>query len=70
MVKMMSMDLLTLNKRLKTVSFDDFVSILYTFSDEDGFLSPDQMLIFGVTFSVPLHIPDFLDLFLYSRLLN
>ncbi len=63
----MSMDLLTLRTRLKDLSIDEFVSVLYTFSDENGFLSPDQMLILGVNAPVHLYIPDFLDLFLYSR---
>lgn len=64
----MNMDLLTLRTRLNDLSFDDFVSALYIFSDEDGFLSSEQMLILGINVPVSLYIPDFLDLFLYSRL--
>jgi hypothetical protein len=64
----MFMDLLILEKKLKELSFEDFESELYQISDEHGFLSPDQMLILGVNVPVFLFIPDFLDLFIYSRL--
>jgi predicted metalloprotease with PDZ domain len=62
------MDLLILKKKLKELSFDDFESSLYQISDEQGFLSPDQMLIMGVKVHVHLFVSDFLDLFIYSRL--
>lgn len=64
------MDLLTVSKRLNDLSFDDFISILYTFSDDYGFLSSNQMLSLDVITPVSLHVTDFLDLFLYSRLAN
>lgn len=64
----MIMDLLILKKKLKELSFDDFESSLYQISDEQGFLSPDQMLILGVKVPAHLFVSDFLDLFIYSRL--
>lgn len=66
----MSLDLLTLKRKLKELSFDDFESTLYVFSDEFGFLSSDQMLILDVECLSPLHVEDFLDIFLYTRILN
>jgi hypothetical protein len=66
----MSLDLLTLKRKLKELSFDDFESALYVFSDEFGFLSSDQMLILDVECLSPLHVEDFLDIFLYTRILN
>lgn len=64
----MFMDLLILERKLKELSFEDFESELYQISDEYGFLSPDQMLILGVDVPVFLFVPDFLDLFIYTRL--
>lgn len=58
-------------RQMQEISYDDFLHLLYSQSDDYGFLNTSQIRqLSGLKVPVPLHVEEFLDFYFFELTKN